>query len=204
MKTKIYKSNLSVLLIVSALMTLLPLTVIANNAGAENGQSGSTTSNGAGNSSVSAGSENGSSSGASQTKLQAGNLEKCKNRETVMNNVMSRVGDRGQKQIGAIDDIAAKVKTFYSANNISVGNYDDIVAGIEAKKVIAQNTMNNVRNMNGSFSCGNNDPKGLATQFKLQAASQSAAVSEYKNQVSDLVAAIKAAIVLTDQETDNN
>jgi hypothetical protein len=195
MQKSIKKYNLSTALVILAMMMVLPLTVSAKNAGAENSQAG----NGTSNASTTSGSDN-----AVQKKLQGNSLESCQNREMAINNIMARVGDRGQKQVQLIDSIQEQVRTFYSNQDVTVSNYDKLVATVEAKKQTATQAMNTVRTMNGSFGCSKDDPKGIATQFKSQAASQSDSITEYKNAVHDLVEAIKTAIAEDAAATEVN
>ncbi|MFZ2125829.1 MAG: hypothetical protein WA087_01330 [Candidatus Saccharimonadales bacterium] len=188
MQKTTHKYNLIIATIMALSIALsAPLMVSAQNTDAGNSQSGSATS---GSSTSGSGSDT-----ATQKKLQGQSLEKCQNREMAINNIMARIGDRGEKQIAVIDAVQQKVQTYYTENNISIANYDKLVANITVKKQTATTAMNTVRTMKGSFGCGNDDPKGVATQFKSQASTQSEDITAYKNAVHDLVVEIKTAIV---------
>lgn len=198
MQKTIRKNNIIAAMVVLMLVLVLLFTVSVKNVGAVNGQSGADTSNGSGSSNADP------SGNATQKKLQGDNLTACQSRETVMNNVMSRIGDRGQKQIAVIESIQQKVQAFYSEKNISVSNYEALTANVEAKKQVATAAMNAVREMNGTFGCNGDDPKGVATQFKSSAAVQSDGVSGYKDAVHDLVTAIKTAVIEDNTVTGEN
>lgn len=177
-----YNSIITVVVILFIVIAT-PMLASAQNTDAGSGQSGSGTS----------GNATSNSDNATQKKLQGQNLEKCQNREMAINNVMARIGDRGEKQIAVIESIQQKVQTFYADKNISVNNYDSLITNVETKKQTATMSMNNVRTMKNGFGCTGDDPKGVATQFKAYAMTQSDDITEYKNAVHDLVLAIKAA-----------
>lgn len=141
------------------------------------------------------GSENNSGAQTNvQARLTAKKLERCQQRERVLNNIIARIGDRGQKQINVINSIQEKVQKFYTEKNISLDNYDVLVANANDKKQLATAEMEQVRSMNGTFSCTGENPTGVAAQFKNQAAKQSAAMKEYRLAVHELAVAIKTAL----------
>lgn len=192
------KNCLIAIVMVLSMAFLSPIIVNAKSA---NAVSGSETT---GNSNTSSESETSGSESASRVKLQGRSLEKCQKRENAINNVMARIVDRAQKQNTVIESIRQKVQTFYTEKNITISNYDDLIANIEAKKAVATTVMNTVRNMNGTFGCINEDPKGIATQFKSQISVQVAAIKEYKDAVHELVVAIKTALGDSKSATEEN
>jgi len=207
MKKKTNKLKSVFMVIALFALVLLPISVGAKNTNAEQGQSNGGTSGNTDSGSGSGNSNSDSGNGsviATQTKLQGKNLESCQNRETVMNNIMARIGDRGQKQIDVVDSIDEKVQAFYVKKNISIENYDTLKKNVEDKKTLALAAMNNVRNINGNFDCKGDNPKGIATQFKSQASAQSEAINNYRNAVHDLVVAIKTALNSSEPATEEN
>lgn len=207
MQNKIVKFRTLLMVVALFVFVVLPISVGAKSVNAEQGQSNSGTSGNAYSGSGSGNSNSDSGNGdviTTQTKLQGKNLESCQNRETVMNNVMARIGDRGQKQTDAIRLINEKVQTFYLNKGVSVENYDALNAKVEESKALALAAMNSVRNMNGSFDCKGDNPKGVATQFKSQASAQSEAIKNYRNAVHDLVVAIKTALSTSESTTEEN
>jgi len=169
--------------IVTGVMALGALLLVPLSANAQNGSNGGDGAN-----------PDPVKSDVVQKKLKDRSLERCQNRERVISNVMTRVGDRGEKQISVIQSIQQKVQNFYVEKDISTDGYDTLVANVEAKKQAATNEVNRVRTLTRSFSCGSDDPKGTATQFKTQATAQSSSVGEYKNAVHDLIVEIKTSI----------
>lgn len=199
MKYKMLRTKSMVVPIVTlALVIAVPFAVSAKNTDTASGQSNAPETSGNAN----AGSESGSDV-AQQKKLEGKSLEKCQNREKAIVNVMARIGDRGEKQIEVIASIQQKVQNFYTEKNLSVGDYDGLVAKVEAKKQEAVTAMNTVRNMNRNFSCGNDDPKGTAEQFKAQASVQSDGVVAYRDAVHELVTEIKTSVTEASAEEES-
>jgi len=191
MRKNIGKYNLTAIMMILAISFLIPFVASAKNTDVGNGSDTSGDSN----------TELGT---AVQVKLQGQNLEKCQNREMAINNIMTRTGDRGQKQINVIESIQQKVQSFYSEKNISIDNYESLTSNIEAKKQVAITAMNQVQTMKGTFSCGTDNPKGVATQFKSQASIQLGAIKEYKESVHELVVAIKTNLSTSALITEEN
>jgi len=182
MKKSIVKHSFIVTISVFSLMFVLPFLVGAKSVNAQNNTQSNPNGGGVqGNSTVVA------------KKLSGDGLKSCQNREKTINNIMARVQDRAQKQSTLMARITERVQAFYSEKNMTLSNYDELVANIESKKMVAEQAMNNVRVMNGSFSCGNDDPKSVSTQFKSNAKIQNGALAEYKNAIKDLLVAVKSA-----------
>lgn len=137
---------------------------------------------------------------AAQKKLVGDNLKSCQNREKAINNIMNRVGDRAQKQLTLMERINERVQTFYADKNMSLGNYNELIANISVKKEVAEKAMNNVRVMNGEFNCGSDDPKGIATQFKSNAALQSGALNGYRDSIKALLVEVKSSYSVSMEE----
>lgn len=182
---------------------ILPVAASAQSVRAEESKQGTSNSSSS-NTNANLNTQNNATAIKTQTKLDAKNLALCQNRERVINNVMARISDRGQKQINVIQAINDKVQAFYTNKNVSIDNYDSLMANIETKKTVAEQSMNNVRSMNGSFKCNDEDPKGIATQFKANTVAQSDSIKEYKNSVHDLVVAIKTSLNDDSTTTESN
>jgi hypothetical protein len=172
MKIKIRKYNFLIIIILAATM-LMPIAVYAEEVENNPGNKPTVTV---------------------QERLTARNLAKCQLREKVMNNIIARIGDRGQKQINVISSIQQKVENFYADKQITVENYDALLKNAQDKQQLATKEMESVRAMNGTFSCIGENPKVVAAQFKNQAATQSAAMKDYRLAVHELAVSVKTAL----------
>lgn len=130
---------------------------------------------------------------ATQTRLAENKLRVCKAREQRINNIMDRIGDRGQRHIDRIGKIAERVEAFYTKKGKTVSNYDVLVNDVNAKKAAAQNALNEIKADNVEFKCDGSDPKGTAVNFKDDLKKEIKAIKDYKTAVKNLIVAVKSA-----------
>lgn len=140
---------------------------------------------------------------AAQTRLADAKLKACQNRETAINNILSRIADRGQKQLDLFSTIATRTETFYTNKGKTLSNYDALVADVNAKKAVAQTAVNTVKSNSVSFKCDGTDPKGAAASFKDSLKSEIAALKDYKTAVKNLIVGVKS-VQGTASSTGNN
>lgn len=129
---------------------------------------------------------------AAQTKLADAKLTACQNREKAINNVMSRIADRGQKQLDLFSTIATKTETFYTDKGKTLSNYDALVTDVTAKKEAAQTAVDTVKANSVTFKCDGTDPKGAAATFRESLKNEIAALKEYKTAVKNLIVGVKS------------
>lgn len=126
------------------------------------------------------------------TRLAAAQLKSCQKRETAITNIMSRLSDRGQKQLTLFTTIAHRTETFYTTKGKTLSNYDALVADVTAKKAVAQTAVDNVKSTSTTFTCGANDPKGIASSFKDSLKTEISALNDYKTSVKNLIVGVKS------------
>jgi len=129
---------------------------------------------------------------AAQTKSAEAKLKACQNREKAITNIMSRIADRGQKQLDLFTSIATKTEAFYTEKGKTLSNYNDLVAAVTAKKTAAQSTVDAIKSDSVSFNCDGTDPKGAATAFKSALQSEITALKDYKTSVKNLIVGVKS------------
>jgi hypothetical protein len=136
------------------------------------------------------------------SKLEAAKLKVCEKREEKIKNIMSRIVDRGEKQLELFTKISDRVQAFYEDKELSVANYDDLVVEVEAKKADAQAALDAIDDTTVEFACVGTDPKGAAESFKEALKSKIAALKAYKTAVKDLLVAVKTAQGSTESEAE--
>lgn len=127
-----------------------------------------------------------------QTRLADAKLKMCQSREKVITNIMTRLGDRGQKQVDLFSTIAERIKTFYADKGKTLTNYDTLTADVTAKKVFAQTTVDTVKSTAPEFKCDGTDPKGIAATFKDNLKSEIEALNAYKTSVKNLIVGVRS------------
>jgi len=129
---------------------------------------------------------------AARTKLAETKLQACQNREKAINTIMSRLGDRGAKQLQVINKISERTQTFYKEKGKTLANYDVLVADAASKKAAAEAAVAKVKETSVTFQCDGTDPKGTASSFKEQLRAQHAAIKAYRTSVKNLIVGVKS------------
>ncbi len=136
------------------------------------------------------------------TRLAAAKLKVCQNREKAINNILSRIADRGKKQLDLFTTIATKTETFYTNKGKTLSNYDALVADVTAKKDMAQTAVDTIKNSSVSFKCDGTDPKGVISGFKDSLKSEIEVLKAYRTSVKNLIVGVKS-VQGTTSSSDN-
>lgn len=126
-------------------------------------------------------------------KLDAAKQRICEKRQTIITNVMTRMNNRGQKHLDLITAVSTKVQAFKNNKNLTVENYDTLLAAVESSKSAAQAAVDAVKNTQVEFKCDGTDPKGVASNFKEAVTAQNEALKAYRDSVKDLIKAVRQA-----------
>ncbi len=137
---------------------------------------------------------------AAETRLSEAKLKACENRQTAIKNIMTRISDRGQKQITLFGKIAERVQAFYVDKGRTLENYDALVANATETKEAAQAAVDATEATAVEFSCDGENPKGIAETFKTNLNAQKTALKDYKTAVKDLIVGVKSVQSTTNSE----
>lgn len=125
-------------------------------------------------------------------KLADVKLKVCQKREKTIDNIMSRMGDRGVKQLDVFTKIADRTEVFYKKSGKVLDNYAALVAEVDATKAAAQAAVTAAQSTTVSFKCDGTDPKGVADSFKTSLEAQNQALKAYKTAVKNLIVGVKS------------
>lgn len=129
-----------------------------------------------------------------ETHLAGTKLTLCSNHKDVIEAIMSRIADRGQKQLDLFTTIATKVENVYTSSGKTVSNYNTLVADINAKHTAAQTTVTTIKTDSTKFSCTATNPQGIVTSFKTDLKAEISALQAYRTSVRNLTVAVKTAV----------
>lgn len=132
------------------------------------------------------------SQGKGHGQLAAGKLRACQNRQRAITNIMSRIADRGQKQLDLFGTIATRVEAFYAKKAKTLSNYSTLVADVNAKQAAAQTTVANIKSASTGFNCEGSDPKGFVDTFRTSLKSEISALQDYRTSVKNLTVGVKS------------
>jgi hypothetical protein len=138
-----------------------------------------------------------------KTKLEQTKLKICQKREQNINNIMSRIADRGQKQLNLFTSIAEKTQKFYEDKNLNVANYQELLDDISAKKTTAQEALQNMNQNKAQFKCDGTDPKGAVNGFQESLKKEIEVLKDYKTAVRNFIVAVKTAAESVNTEGTN-
>lgn len=141
-----------------------------------------------------------------EARLADNKLKACQNREKAINNILSRIADRGQKQLDLFTSIATKTETFYTNKGKTLSNYDALVADVNAKKTVAQTEVDTLKADGVTFKCDGTDPKGAVSSFKDALKNETQALKAYKTSVKNLIVGVKSvqSTTSTDDKTSGS
>lgn len=127
-----------------------------------------------------------------EKRLAADKLKVCEDRQQVITNIMTRLGDRGQKQLDLFTTIAQRTEKFYTEKGKTLSNYDALVAAVNTKQAAAQAAVSIIKSTSVDFKCDGTDPKGVAAAFKDNLKVEIAALKEYRTAVKNLIVGVKS------------
>lgn len=116
----------------------------------------------------------------------------CQNREKAINNIMSRIVERGQKQVTLFGTIAGRVETFATTKGKQPADYDALVAAVTAAGDKATTDLAAVKT-DATFSCDSADPKASVSTFQSALKLEIADLKAYKTAVRNLIVGVKSA-----------
>lgn len=137
-------------------------------------------------------------------RLQGDKLKQCLARETKIDNAVSRIRDRGQKQLDLFTTIATRTEVFYTRNGKTLSNYSALVSVVNTQKVVSQQAVTALKSQKLSFSCNGTDPKAVGTAFKSALQTQNQALKDYRTAVKNLIVGVKSVTGTTTKTGSTN
>ena len=138
----------------------------------------------------------------SDMKLTNAKLKSCQKHEKAITNTLSRLSDRGQKQVVLFGTIASRVETFYTDKGKTLASYDALVADVNAKAAAAQTALSGINAAGSGFSCDGSNPSGFMSTFKDNLKLEISALKDYRTSVRNLIVGVKS-VQGTTSSTDN-
>lgn len=131
---------------------------------------------------------------AAKMRLEGAKLKACESRERIVNDILDRIARRGEKRLDVYNKISERVQDFYVRKGLSVSNYEELVAEVNAKKDAAQAVIDEIKANEIKFACDGTDPKGVASSFKEDLKAEIKALHDYQQSIKNLMVAVKTAI----------
>jgi len=139
-----------------------------------------------------------------QEALKAKKAATCEKHKEHISQVMSRVNDRSQRIYDRLSKVSELLQKYYDSNNLSIDNYDSLLADVRAKGAIA-NTKLNVMLTLGSFSCDEDNPRQSIADYREGRKAKVTAMKAYRQSIRTLLTEVKSAVAAkksTSSQTD--
>ncbi len=149
-----------------------------------------------------------SKSALRKEKLEAVKAKVCNTKKENIIRRSSNLADRADRQLKTFQVKADKVEKFYTdkliPKGVTVDNYNDLVANIEAKSQAVTDATTTAKEDAKNFDCTADDPKGQLTNFRTDMQNAIKALKEYRTSVKDLIVAIRTAAAKTATSSATN
>lgn len=119
----------------------------------------------------------------------AAKKERCAKRVEGVTNALSQITANRERILGRFSLIATKVEGFVTKKNVTVPEYDTLVASIADKKAAAQTAIDTLKS-SATFSCDVDNPKAQLTSFREKLKASREALKAYRDSIKKLVRAI--------------
>jgi len=129
----------------------------------------------------------------------------CENRTGTFKTRLGNIDTRTQKQLDTMDKIVERVKTFKTNKNLTVDNYDALLADVAAKRQVVVDLHDVLKQQTTSFTCGDDQSQAQANvqTFKDALKQEIDAIKAYRTAIKNLIVAVKTAAQAQEGATDN-
>jgi len=135
---------------------------------------------------------NNSGDTSTDTTTETPSTSTCKARVTTINNLMSRIVDRGSKQLAVINKTYNELRDYYESSDATINDYAAKIESITTKQTEAQVSVQSLSQYE-SLDCEGSDPKGQLDVFLGTAQIEYDKLKIYKDSISELLSSIKLA-----------
>lgn len=193
MRTRTQTVKIIALAIALSGLLIVPAYAISENAGGTNSQSEQSNQG-------SQSDQSNQSESAGSGKLDDNKKKICQQNEVRMQNMFTNMNQLGEGQLNLFDKIAERLRAYYTDSGLSIENYQELVDQVEQLRLEAQAAVQATVQTSSQFGCDKDDPKGTASQYKVQIKTQMEALKEYRVAIKNLLSAIQTAAQTSSQE----
>lgn len=130
---------------------------------------------------------------AAKERLSEEKLKICEKRQSNINDRSTKIAERATKHLAVFDKIADRVQTFYTNKGTPFDTYDLLVDEVDAKRSVAQSTVDRLSDLKATFDCSETEPKLAIEGFKSALTEAQTALKDYRTAIKDLIVGVKSA-----------
>lgn len=134
-------------------------------------------------------------------RLEGVKRKACENHASTIDRLMTKINKRHQNAFDHITRVATAVETFYTSKNLSVSNYDSLVAEANAAKSVAETAMQSQLAI-PTLDCNGKHPRADVASFKEKRQDSVDAMKAYRDAVKKLIKAVRTAAEATQSATE--
>jgi hypothetical protein len=128
-----------------------------------------------------------------QGKSAAQIQKSCEARKTNLTKRMNRAVTQAKKHKAVFDNIYTKVKDFYAAKQLSVANYADLTAAVDAAQSDAQASIDALSELDVNVDCTSQTVSTSVSAFRAAVKSTRDSLKTYRKSIVALITAVKGA-----------
>lgn len=129
----------------------------------------------------------------SGTRTAEQRQQACQTRKQGLQTKVDNLDRNAQKHQKRIDEIFAKVVAYQKEKNLSIDNFDNLVAAATAAQSQAEASVSALANLKPTLDCNKDSVASDVAAFKAAAEQARGDISAYKNAVKELLKAAQAA-----------
>lgn len=138
-----------------------------------------------------------SKSALRKERLEATKQRVCEQRKNGIVRRSTRLAERAERQLANFSSKVERLADFYNNKMVpdgkTVGNYDELVADIEGKKLAVQEAIDSAKTTATNFDCAGDDPKGQLGNYRTDMQNAITALKEYRTSIKNLIVAVRTA-----------
>lgn len=138
------------------------------------------------------------------TKSKEERAKTCENIQNAVNNKLKAFNNHADKYLTRLNDLFTKVQDYKTSQNITLTNYDTLVATVTQKQADATVAVGALKSLGTTIDCTSSDPASMLASAKSGAAGARDALKAYRAALKDLVVALIQANKTQDTTTEAN
>lgn len=129
-----------------------------------------------------------------EQELKEKRLKQCQAKADGVNTALSKITENRRRIFNRLTEISDKVQSFVTNKQLTVENYDQLVATLNARKGEAEASINQVNSANNLDCSDTQSPKDQLHAFREKRQGSVDALKEYRGAIKKLILAVKVSI----------
>lgn len=128
-----------------------------------------------------------------QVKSAEKRQEACERRVSIIEDKLNRMDQHANRLLGVIDSFYTKVTGFYEKGQLTVSNYDELLAAVDEAKATASAEVAAMADLSVDIDCTDPEVAVVIGSFREATSSARTALKAYRAALVDLISAMRAA-----------